>query len=112
MPKIAQRHIRSWKVVVPPLEEQKKIVAAIEDAAMPISKALRRTEIEISLVREYRTRLAADVVTGQVDVREAAARLPQEPRDEATEPIEDLIGDEGEPSEFEDIADSGTIGQE
>ena len=35
-------------------------------------------------MREYRTRLVADVVTGKLDVREAAACLPDE-RDE-TEP--------------------------
>ena len=39
-------------------------------------------ENEISLLREYRTRLIADVVTGKLDVREAAARLP----DDAEEP--------------------------
>jgi type I restriction enzyme S subunit len=32
----------------------------------------------IALLREYRTRLIADVVTGKLDVREAAARLPEE----------------------------------
>jgi type I restriction enzyme S subunit len=35
-------------------------------------------EREIELLREYRTRLVADVVTGKLDVREAAARLPDE----------------------------------
>ena len=45
---------------------------------MPIDGAER----EIDLLREYRTRLIADVVTGKLDVREAAARLP----DEADEP--------------------------
>ena len=33
---------------------------------------------EIDLLREYRTRLIADVVTGKLDVREAASRLPDE----------------------------------
>ena len=33
---------------------------------------------EIDLLREYRTRLIADVVTGKLDVREAAAELPEE----------------------------------
>jgi type I restriction enzyme S subunit len=35
-------------------------------------------EREIELLREYRTRLVADVVTGKLDVREAAARLPED----------------------------------
>ena len=32
--------------------------------------------------QEYRTRLIADVVTGKLDVREAAAQLPDEPDDQ------------------------------
>ena len=32
---------------------------------------------ETTLLREYRTRLIADVVTGKLDVREAAAALPE-----------------------------------
>ena len=32
---------------------------------------------ETALVREYRTRLIVDVVTGRLDVREAAAALPE-----------------------------------
>ena len=32
---------------------------------------------ETDLVREYRTRLIVDVVTGRLDVREAAAALPE-----------------------------------
>jgi type I restriction enzyme S subunit len=33
---------------------------------------------EIRFLREYRAHLIADVVTGKLDVREAAARLPDE----------------------------------
>ena len=42
---------------------------------------------QIALLREYRTRLIADVVTGKLDVREAAARLPQEAED--LEPLDE-----------------------
>ena len=41
-----------------------------------ITRALRRIE----LLREYRARLIADVVTGKLDVRETAATLPDEAR--------------------------------
>ena len=34
-----------------------------------ISQVISRAEREIELMREYRTRLISDVVTGQVDVR-------------------------------------------
>ena len=37
---------------------------------------------KIELVQEYRTRLIADVVTGKLDVREAAAQLPDESDEE------------------------------
>ena len=47
----------------------------------------RGAEQEIDLLRESRTRLIADVVTGKLDVREAAARLPQEAED--LEPLDD-----------------------
>jgi type I restriction enzyme, S subunit len=38
------------------------------------------------LLREYRTRLVADVVTGELDVRPAAPHLPAEPLDDAPAP--------------------------
>jgi type I restriction enzyme S subunit len=93
MPKIAQRHIRSWRVLVPPMAEQHIIVDAIEDGTKSINKAILRTQREISLLREYRTRLIADVVTGKLDVREAAARLPEEA--EEPEEIEEAGTDAG-----------------
>jgi type I restriction enzyme S subunit len=39
--------------------------------------SISRLECEITLLREYRTRLIADVVTGKLDVREVAAGLPE-----------------------------------
>ncbi|PMR91803.1 hypothetical protein C1H83_01830 [Kocuria rhizophila] len=40
---------------------------------------VERVSHEISLLQEFRTRLVADVVTGQVDVRAIAATLPEAP---------------------------------
>ena len=48
---------------------------------------------EIDLLNEYRTRLIADVVTGKLDVREAAAALPE---------VDPLAADE--PDDFLDAA--------
>ena len=61
-----------------PVEEQKKIVAHIANESAPLSNAINRFEREIELLREYRTRLVADVVTGKLDVRPAARQLPAE----------------------------------
>ena len=51
---------------------------------------ISRLEREIELLREYRTRLVADVVTGKLDVREAAARLPDEAHPKLAEDDTDL----------------------
>ncbi len=41
----------------------------IADECKPLEEAILRAEDEIKLIREYRDRQIADVVTGQVDVR-------------------------------------------
>ena len=65
-------------VVFPPLDEQRKIVEQVAILTRREDAAISRLEREIELLREYRTRLVADVVTGKLDVREVAARLPEE----------------------------------
>jgi type I restriction enzyme S subunit len=84
------RSLKRIELVVPLYEEQLKIVEYIEGATRGVRAALERSRDEISLLREYRTRLIADVVTGKLDVREAAARLPDEV--EEAEPL-DEVGD-------------------
>ena len=60
---------------VPPIAEQEDIAEHIHRETAGIVAVAERTQSEIALLREYRTRLIADVVTGKLDVREAAARL-------------------------------------
>ena len=61
----------------PPAEEQRKIAVALGEATANIDTSIGRTRRQIELIQEYRTRLIADVVTGKLDVREAAAQLPE-----------------------------------
>ena len=70
--------IRNFRIIVPPLTEQKNIVAYLDKATADIDAAIARARRQIELVQEYRTRLIADVVTGKLDVREAAAQPPDE----------------------------------
>jgi type I restriction enzyme S subunit len=79
MQNISQGVIRNLVISVPPREEQLQIVRALRMQTSKMHDAVTRTEREITLLREYRTRLIADVVTGKLDVREAAARLPDAP---------------------------------
>ena len=56
---------------IPPVDEQVAIVHYLDNATADIDVAIDKTQRQIDLLREYRTRLIADVVTGQVDVRDA-----------------------------------------
>ena len=79
-----------WKVLVvlvPPKDEQTAIVEHLDKTTAAIDAAIVRAQRQIELLQEYRTRLIADVVTGKLDVREAAARLPDEGDDQ--DPIEE-----------------------
>ena len=64
-------------VPLPPLSEQIAIARFMDAADRRISARRATVGRQIALLREYRTRLIADVVTGKLDVREAAARLPE-----------------------------------
>ncbi len=77
-PNLNTQIIGSWPVPIPTTDEQGAIVDHIGRSTTVLANAADRTHREISLLREYRTRLIADVVTGKFDVREAAARLPEE----------------------------------
>ncbi len=64
-------------IILPPAIEQGKIVEQIAAGTLQLNGAIARAESEIGLLREYRTRLVADVVTGKLDVRAAARQLPE-----------------------------------
>lgn len=69
MQHITKPKFGSFPVPLPSLDEQAEIEAHIHRETQDIDLAITRTEEEIKLIREYRDRLIADVVTGQVDVR-------------------------------------------
>ncbi len=78
--------IKRFRVVLPPLSEQAAIARYLDETTATIDTTLAYTRRQIELLREYRTRLIADVVTGKLDVRAAAARLPEAADDQ--DPIE------------------------
>jgi type I restriction enzyme, S subunit len=88
--------VRCLAVLLPPLEEQARLVKGIEGQTHEFDATISRLEREIELLREYHTRLVADVVTGKLDVREAAGRLPEEAA--GPEPVADT---ECDPEEAE-----------
>ncbi len=73
--------IQSVWLPLPPRSEQCSIVEHLDKATADLATAIARARHQVELVDEYRTRLIADVVTGKLDVREAADHLPDEVQD-------------------------------
>ncbi len=101
--------IKELFLVMPPLPTQLRLASHLDDVARDIRVAQRELQREIVLLREFRTRLIADVVTGRLDVRAAGAALPEaggetEPRGEAEDMSDEPIEDAEEPDREEEAA--------
>ena len=99
-PGLAVERILNLYLPVPPLQEQKDIANRVKKTSADIDAAITRARRQIDLLQEYRIRLIADVVTGKLDVREAAARLPDEadhqgPVEEGGPLGDDMVGEGG-----------------
>jgi type I restriction enzyme S subunit len=81
--------LRDFCFAIPPLGEASTIARKLDGEIAGQQITISRLDREIELLREYRTRLVADVVTGKLDVREAAKRVPHD------EPLPDAadVGD-------------------
>ena len=71
VPAISESEVRDIRAVMPPIAEQTAIVRYLDRATADIDTAIDKAQRQIDLLREYRIRLIADVITGQVDVRGA-----------------------------------------
>jgi len=84
-----------FSVPLPPLAEQNGILEYIETSCSNINLLINRSQEQIELVQEYRTRLISDVVTGQIDVRniEIGDIIDEEPlAEEQEEESLELVG--------------------
>lgn len=107
IPHLTGEKLRAHKFPFPSFSEQASIVSFIDEETGVLEAAIKRAEYEISLIQEYQTRLTADVVTGKLDVRAAAAALPDEDPDDldltaAYDADEDGLNvelDDGDPTE-------------
>ena len=82
VPGVDRKDLFEINVSAAPVSEQDSIIEGIETASGGLDSSIAVAQREIALLREYRARLIDDVVTGKLDVREAAAKLS----DEADEP--------------------------
>jgi type I restriction enzyme S subunit len=101
---LSQGAIKSLSLAVPTMDEQEKIVLFIEDATVSLNGLINRAQREIDLIREYRTRLITDVVTGKLDVRYLSPDIGEELAEpvDLDEGIEDEEPLEDEEPEFDE----------
>lgn len=91
-------------LTLPPLEEQKAIMRWVAAETTAQTSGARLAREEIGLLNEYRARLVADVVTGKLDVRDAAAALSDlaSEADVVEEPVESDDDEDVEAVEVEE----------
>lgn len=95
-PAISEGRLGILHVAFPPeLAEQKTILDHIASETAAFDKAIEKAQKEITLIREYRERLIADVIIGKLDVRHVEiAALADEPVADQNDALEDeLEGD-------------------
>lgn len=101
-PNLSMESLGMFSVPLPSREEQSAIVQYLDVATANLDNAIDAARREIDLLREYRTRLIADVVAGKLDVRDVPV-----PDDETDVPPEELenIDDVEATDESDDVAE-------
>ncbi|NWH08080.1 MAG: restriction endonuclease subunit S [Alphaproteobacteria bacterium] len=90
-PAISEGRLGTLHVAFPPeLVEQKAILDHIAAETAAFDKAIEKAQDEITLIREYRERLIADIVTGKLDVRHVEIAAEPITEDEA---LDDALED-------------------
>lgn len=93
--------VKGFEIALPPLDEQDRILAALGEATTEQDVALQRISDEIALLREFRDRQIADVVTGQIDVR----GWQPDSEDQITEEDLTALGDDSDNDTTEEETD-------
>lgn len=102
-PAIAETVLGRFPVAMPPtVTEQQTIVAHIKSESIPLETAIEQALAEIKLIREYRDRLIADAVIGQVDLR----GWQPSPDDVVSDDDLTVLGDDDAGSSDEEGADA------
>ena len=108
VPHLSPEQIGAFPLALPSIAEQVRIVEYLRSGVDVLHASVERAHEEIALLGEYRTRLIADVVTGRLDVGEAAAGLPE------VDPLaaDDDSDDGAKPKAWSDGNQFGVIGQD
>lgn len=104
---IYEDQLKKVWIAIPPKDEQVAIAEFVCKSISDVGSLIAPVEEEIRLIREYRTRLIADVVTGKLDVRSLAPAEAPSDDEQIDEGIDDeaMLGDD-EPELVEEAADA------
>lgn len=100
---------RSWdkagqiNLLLPPIEEQNEIARILDENNDQIEQLIASLEQEIIFVEELKTKTIADVVTGQVDVRNVI--IPEYTTDDGTD-------DDFDSNDIDDDSDKSDVDEE
>ena len=83
-------------VYLPPVTEQDLILRTLQSAGQKLKVLTGNVQQELALMKEFQTRLIADVVTGKLDVRDAMGVLTKHERNGADGEAVDCRGRESE----------------
>ena len=92
-------NFKNFMIPVPPLQEQHEIVNFIRINNAKLDEVIDGLTKQIALLKEYRTRLISDVVTGQMDVRGIVVPEYVPETDEEDKEVDEPLSDAGEESE-------------
>lgn len=70
---IGMGDLKAFRIPLPPLDEQRRIVAHLDEQTAQIDDLMAEAERFVELARERRAALITAAVTGQIDVRNEAA---------------------------------------
>ncbi len=101
---ISTARLARVKVALPEPNEQRSILSAVQKDIKPLETAIEQAEKELILIREYRERLIADVVTGKLDVRHIEIAAPS---DEPVSEENDALEEELEADDAEVMEEAG-----
>lgn len=68
MPKISHDQVRSWRIPLPPIDEQHLIVDHLRITTSQIDDLIDKARSVVSILRERRAALISAAVTGKIDV--------------------------------------------
>ena len=109
-PHLNAEELGSSVLLLPPRSEQNAIVDYLDRKTAVIAANDERANRQIDLLREYRTRLISDVVTGKLDVRDAAGALPEVDPFADDDAVDDRLGASKAPTFHDEEAPAEVVG--